>query len=83
MTLEQLRTSFLTRRRSRFHKSPCPHCGEPITNQAMGRKAHVDAHKRVRVDADAKRTADYLAELASWKAQWERERAEVSHVHSA
>ena len=31
---------------SRFHKSPCPKCGEPITNQAMGRKSHMEKHKR-------------------------------------
>lgn len=31
---------------SRFHKSLCPHCGVLITNNAMGRKAHMRMHKR-------------------------------------
>lgn len=32
--------------KSRFHKSVCAKCGNLVTNQAMGRKAHMDAHKR-------------------------------------
>lgn len=31
---------------SRFRKSQCPKCGALITNQAMGRKAHMMAHKK-------------------------------------
>lgn len=33
-------------RPSRFHKTACPHCGALVTNQAMGRKAHLRMHKR-------------------------------------
>lgn len=40
-------------RKSRFHESMCAKCGKLVTNQAMGRKAHMDAHKR----AEAKEKA--------------------------
>ena len=47
-TLEELRREYERKRErtSRFHKSPCPVCGIPVTNQAMGRKAHIRAHKK-------------------------------------
>lgn len=49
-TLDELRSlrdrGFFGHSPSRFHKSPCPKCGAMVTNQAMGRKAHMNMHKR-------------------------------------
>jgi len=50
MTLEELRRDYEHARAigkaSRFHKSICPKCGELVTNQAMGRAAHMRMHER-------------------------------------
>ena len=47
-TLDELRAAHEKEQegRSRFHKSICPTCGALVTNQAMGRKAHMRMHKR-------------------------------------
>lgn len=48
MTLEELRRKHEADKanRSRFHKTNCRYCGKPVTNQAMGRKAHMAACKQ-------------------------------------
>jgi hypothetical protein len=48
-TLEELRRQHELEQEghSRFHKSICPVCGALVTNQAMGRKAHLLMHKRL------------------------------------
>jgi hypothetical protein len=54
ITLDELRLQYERgqyARPSRFHKSICPKCGALITNQAMGRKAHMEAHKRAEAKA--------------------------------
>jgi len=40
---------------SRFHKSACPVCGALVTNQAMGRKAHLRMHKRKEAECKTSR----------------------------
>jgi hypothetical protein len=46
-TLDELRDKYEKRERpSRFHKTMCAECGSMVTNQAMGRKAHMLMHKR-------------------------------------
>jgi hypothetical protein len=47
-TLDELRAEYEKRQEemSRFHKHHCPVCGMLLTNQAMGRKAHMQMHKR-------------------------------------
>lgn len=52
-TLDELRRDYELEQegRSRFHKSICPACGALVTNQAMGRKAHLRMHKRLNAQA--------------------------------
>lgn len=47
-TLDELKKAYEQSklRISRFHKSSCPKCGDMVTNQAMGRKAHMRMHLR-------------------------------------
>ena len=52
-TLEELRRSYEQEQeaRGRFHKHICPVCGALVTNQAMGRAAHIRMHKRYKKSA--------------------------------
>lgn len=52
-TLDELRGQYEQEQegRSRFHKSICPVCGALVTNQAMGRKAHLRMHKHLNAQA--------------------------------
>lgn len=47
-TLDQLRREYEREQqgRSRFHKTICKTCGALVTNQAMGRKSHMNACKK-------------------------------------